>query len=533
MTRKIILLIDDDQSLLENLGRELEQAGYDVMTATDGRQGLSMALVESPDLVILDLLLFGLDGFKVCSRLREDARYIDLPIIILSDVFITVEDLQGGLKLGDERFSIKADACLAKPPVYEQILEKIRVLLGETSPAPVSENSILVVDEDSLNRELLRLTLNDDGYFVVTAVDGEEGWAYFQSHVPLLVLLGVQSRGLEELEILERIRARTSDVAVIVMATSGSEASATQALERGADGYFVRPLQRWQILHAVKENLEKARQRRLCRKLRDRLHRYNARLLEEHRALQAQQVVAQETYECFQEAELMQQNMVSMMVHDLKNPLNVILISIDLLASEFGEVLNQEQRDILSSANMASQQMLRLISNLLELERLEDGKVPVHLELLDLVQVLKLTVGQAQLLANQKGITLNFSVADTLPPVPVDVDLTSRVVANLLDNAIKFTPLNGKIEVAIEVKDDKAVVSVTDNGLGVPPDQRERIFEKFAQVDQGPRRGKASVGLGLAFCKLAVEAQGGRIWVESAPGSGSQFKFTLPVRQRF
>jgi len=509
MTRKIILLIDDDQCLLESLGRELEQSGYDVMTATDGCQGLSMALAEPPDLVILDLLLSGLDGFKVCSRLREDARYIDLPIIILSDVFITAEDLQGGLTLGDERFSIKADACLAKPLVYEQLLEKIRVLLGETSPAPVSENSILVVDEDSLDRELLRQTLNDDGYFVVTVVDGEEGWAYFQSHVPLLVLLGVQSPGLGRLEILERIRARTSDVAVVVMVDSGSEAIAAQALKRGADGYFVRPL---------------------CRQLTDRLHRYNTRLLEEHCALQAQQAVAQETYERFQEAELMQQNLVSMVVHDLKNPLNVILISIDLLASEFGEVLNKEQRDILSSANMASQQMLRLISNLLELERLEDGKVPVHLELLDLAQVLKLTVGQAQLLANRKGITLDFSAADTLPPVPVDVGLTSRVVANLLDNAIKFTPLNGKIEVAIEVKEDKAVVSVTDNGLGVPPDQRERIFEKFAQVDQGPRRGKSSVGLGLAFCKLAVEAQGGRIWVESAPGKGSQFKFTLPMR---
>ena len=140
------------------------------------------------------------------------------------------------------------------------------------------------------------------------------------------------------------------------------------------------------------------------------------------------------------------------------------------------------------------------------------------------------TVRQAQPLADQKGIALLLEVAETLPHVQADIDLTSRVVANLLDNAIKFTPLDGQITVTAEPGGEEIVVCVTDSGPGISADERVYIFEKYAQSDQGPR-GKGSVGLGLAFCKLAVEAQGGRIWVESEPDRGSQFKFALPVHR--
>lgn len=530
MTQKRILLIDDDQINLESLREVLEQADYGVMTASDGCQGLALAQAESPDLIILDLLLPGLDGFEICAKLKEDPRYADIPIVMLTGVFITPEDMQRGLQLGAERFLIKADAYVSKPPVYEQLLQDILVLLGEASPVSAPQkNLILVVDDDGLNRELLKQTLSAQGYPIVTAVDGQEGWARFRSSAPSLVLLDIQMPGLNGLQVLDRIREQTADVAVIIMTAFGSEATAVQAMKRGADDYLVKPFQPWQIVPAVEENLEKTRLRRLSRQLAARLRDSNARLVEKHRALQAQNAATQEAYRRLQEAELMRRNMVSMIVHDLKNPLNVMLITIDLLASDFGQVLDKDQRDILRSANMSGQQMLHLITNLLEVQRLEDGKMPVHLERLDLAQVLKLTMGQAQPVADQKDITLSLTATDSLPFVMADVDLASRVVANLLDNAIKFTPLNGQIVVSAECRDGKAIVSVTDSGPGIPADQQARIFEKFAQVNQGPRRGTASVGLGLAFCKLAIEAQGGRIWVESEPGKGSRFKFALPV----
>lgn len=530
MTQKSILLIDDDQTILQSLKVMLEQAGYEVLTATDGHQGMDMALTKSPDLIVLDLLLPGLDGYELCARLKEDARYADIPIIMLTGVFVTAEDMQRGLQLGAERFLIKADACVAKPPVSEKLLQNIRVLLGEATSAPPSRNNlVLVVDGDEANRKLLQQTLSDKGYPVITAVDGEEGLARFQSSTPSVVLLDMQMADQNGLEVLEQIRGQAADVAVIMMMASGTDEVVLQAIEGGADDFVIKPAEPWRILLAVEGNLEKARLRRLSRQLTMRLRDSSTRLMQKHRALQSQNTAVQEAYLRLQDADRMRRNMVSMIVHDLKSPLNVMFISIDLLATDFGDKLSEQQREILRNANMASQQMLHLITNLLEVQRLEDGKVPMNLAPLDLALTLKLTVRQSQPLAVQKDISLELSVPDVLPHVLADVDLTSRVVANLLGNAIKFTPLGGQITVTAESKEGEVVVSVADNGPGVPADQQKRIFEKFAQVDQGPLREKASVGLGLAFCKLAVEAQGGRIWVESEFGEGSCFKFALPV----
>ena len=530
MAQKRILLIDDDQISLEILRQALLQAGYEVMVASDGRQGLEKALSESPDLILLDLLLPGLDGYEICARLKEDPRYASIPIVMLTGVFITPEDMQRGLQLGAERFLIKADAYIAKPPVYEQLLREVRMLLGEEGlPTSSEKELILIVDDDGLIRQLLRETLTGEGYPVVTAKDGQEGWDRFQSSSPDLVLLDVQMPGLDGLEVLQRIREQTADVAVIIITAYGSESLSVEAMRQGADDYITKPFQPWQIVSAVKDNLEKTRLRRLSRQLTARLRDSNMRLMEKHRALEEQNAALQKALQRLQEAEQTQRNMVSMIVHDLKNPLNVVFISIDLLASDFGDMLSDDQREILRNANMAGQQMLRLITNLLEVQRLEDGKMPVRPELLDLTQVLKLMVGQAQPLADQKDIALSLVVEEPLPFVMADVDLTSRVVANLLDNAIKFTPLDGQIVVAAKFEDDEVIISVTDNGLGIPADQQECIFEAFVQAPRQDVRGEASVGLGLAFCRLAIDALEGRIWVESELGEGAKFSFALPA----
>jgi signal transduction histidine kinase len=282
-------------------------------------------------------------------------------------------------------------------------------------------------------------------------------------------------------------------------------------------------------VQAARENLEKIHLRRLCQKLVACLRDSSLRLVERHRALQAQNVELQEAYRRSLDAEQMRQDSVGMIVHDLRNPLSVLLISLDVLVTDFGEVLSEEQREILRSANSAGQQMLQLITNMLEVQRLEDGKMPVRLQSVDLALALRMIVRQAQPLADRKSVGLIPSVADTLPRVRADVELTSRVVANLLDNAIKFTPPNGQISVTAEPGEEEVVVCVADSGPGIAADEQANIFARFEQLERGPRQAKGSVGLGLAFCRLATEAQEGRIWVESEPGQGSQFKFALPV----
>jgi two-component system sensor histidine kinase/response regulator len=530
MARKRILLIGDDQVSLESLREVLEQAGYETIVATDGHQGLALAQSQSPDLLLLDLLLPGPDSLQICRSLKEDPRYADIPIVMLAGAFVTQADIQRSLEVDTERYVLKVDYSDSKSLTYDQLLRDIRVLLDESTPPPVpKEDLILVADDDGLNRSLLEQTLSGEGYSVVTAADGKECWVQFQSCDPILVLLDVNIPELNGLEVLRQIRDQTADVAVVMITACGSEEVAVESLKQGADDYLVKPLQPWQVLPLVKENLEKVRLRRFNRQLVACLRDSNLRLLEKHRALQTQNAELQEAYQRLQNAEQVRQSTVGMMVHDLKNPLSVLLLSLDLLVSDFGDVLREEQREILRSASMAGQQMLHLVTNMLEVQRLEDGKMPVRLQGLDLALALRMTVRQAQPLADQKNIALLLQVDDTLPHVRADVDLTSRVVANLLDNAIKFTPPDEQISVTAEPGEKEIIVCVTDSGPGIPADQQTHIFGKFAQVELGPYREKGSVGLGLAFCKLAVEAQEGRIWVESEPGQGSQFKFALPV----
>lgn len=531
MTRKRILLIDDDRACLKALRDRLEQAGYETMTATDGPQGLVLARSKSPHLIVLDLLLPGLDGLQICQLLKQDPHYAHIPIVMLTGVFIAPEDMQQGLQLGDEQYMLQADAYLAKPPVYEQLLREIRVLLGEAiPPPPLPRDLILVIDGDGLHRDFLEQALSDEGYSVVVAANDEEGWTCFQSSNPSLVLLDVQTPACG-LEVLERIREWDADVAVMVMIASGSEESVVQTMKRVADGYIVKPFQPWQIVWAVRENLDKTGLRRRNQQLMARLRDSNLHLVQKHRALQTRNTALQEAYQHLLEVERLRQSMISMVVHDLKNPLNVVLLSMDLFAADFGDILTEGQRDVLRSANLASQRMLHLITNLLEVQRLEEGKMPVHLQPVDIALVVRVTLRQAQPLADQKGLALLLNVPDTLPWVLADVDLLPRIVANLLDNAIKFTPRNGQIAVATELTDETIVVCVADNGPGIPADQHARIFDKFVQMSQDTGRGGASVGLGLAFCKLAVEAQEGRIWVESELGQGAHFKFTLSIFQ--
>lgn len=233
---------------------------------------------------------------------------------------------------------------------------------------------------------------------------------------------------------------------------------------------------------------------------------------------------------CLQRENQMQQDLAAMIVHDVKTPLGIILASLELLATDLGEGLSEEQRDLVQSAVRSGQQILELVTELLEIQRLEAGTMSLYLEPLDMAHTLKTAARRVQPLADYRAVTLLLRISDTLPWVLGDAGLISRIVTNLLDNAISFTPAGGQIVVDGQAEETGLTITVTDSGPGIPADQKEHVFDKFYQVSQGSHRGLRGVGLGLAFCKLAVEAQRGRIWVESTLGSGCQFKFSLPVQ---
>ena len=237
--------------------------------------------------------------------------------------------------------------------------------------------------------------------------------------------------------------------------------------------------------------------------------------------------------------ERLRQDLANMIVHDLRAPLTNMLVSVDLLLKPGPEPLNERQRRILNIASNSCHQMLDLVNALLDIRRLEKQTVELHRRPSYLSGIAAGVLEFLERIAEDKVIRVAVDL-DRLPAVEADTEMIRRVLQNLVDNALKFSPPQSTVQItgAIAGVADLppghppgrwVIVDVRDQGTGVPEVYQQVIFELFVQAPDGHGQG---TGLGLAFCKLAVEAHGGRIWVESRPGQGATFRFTLPMARQ-
>jgi signal transduction histidine kinase len=231
------------------------------------------------------------------------------------------------------------------------------------------------------------------------------------------------------------------------------------------------------------------------------------------------------------ESAVLSQDLTNMIVHDLRAPLSSVMSAIDLLARGISGELTDTQQSLLGIAYDSSRQMLEMINTLLDISRLEAGRMPLNLERCNVLALVTQTVERFAPQAQERNQVIAIDIPADLPPVYVDSALIVRVVQNLLVNALKFSGRGSSVFVGAFAsggaasRSDFVTVAVRDQGIGIAPHDQPRIFAKFGQV--GERH--SGTGLGLAFCKLAVETHGGRIWVESELGVGSTLFFTLPI----
>jgi NtrC-family two-component system sensor histidine kinase KinB len=220
-------------------------------------------------------------------------------------------------------------------------------------------------------------------------------------------------------------------------------------------------------------------------------------------------------------------DLTSMIFHDLRSPLGNIISSLEVLQMTLPKG-DETMQSVLSIANRSSRRLSRLIDSLLDLGQLEAGQAVLNKTFGSLRALIVEAVEEVHPVAEAKGLQLQYRlIQPELPNVEMDVDMVRRIVINLLENAIKYTRSGGRITITAEASNGEVRVSVTDTGLGISPHDQRIIFSKFARVQH--EGGPKGLGLGLAFCRLAVEAHGGRITVESEEGKGSTFSFALPL----
>ncbi|MCF8356891.1 MAG: HAMP domain-containing protein [Melioribacteraceae bacterium] len=228
----------------------------------------------------------------------------------------------------------------------------------------------------------------------------------------------------------------------------------------------------------------------------------------------------------FKERDIAKTNMLATVSHELKTPISSINLSLKLLSDTRLGKLNDEQKNLVESITLQNKKLLRVVNDVLDFAQVETGKINLVIETIDPAQVIDLATSALMMLLSEKEIDLNLDIMDNPPLIKADLEKSVWILVNILNNAIRYSSLQGKIILSMKADGDYIKFSVLDYGPGISTADQEIIFRKFIKDKVGYFKGS---GLGLAIAKEFVESQGGKIWVDSLKDSGSQFHFTLPI----
>lgn len=361
--------------------------------------------------------------------------------------------------------------------------------------------NVLVADDTVENLRLLVTMLGAQGYEVRPVTGGRQALAAVERDPPDLILLDINMPDMNGFEVCRALKARPrlEPIPVIFLTAMSDVADKVRAFDVGGVDYITKPFQIEEVHARVRTHLALRRARVDLAQHLDKLH----------------------------ELERLRDDLVHMIVHDMRSPLMALIGHLGLVQNEAERRLSSEALADLRSAHEAADMIAHMANDLVDVSRLEERKMPIERREHDLCSIIQSVVGSLGALDSARP--LEFASSEALP-VSCDGGLIRRVVENLVGNAIKHSPSTGRVLVSGRTTSAGARVSVADEGPGVPDAARERIFEKFGALATRREQQYHSVGLGLAFCKLAVVAHGGSIGVDPREPRGSVFWFELPRR---
>lgn len=357
---------------------------------------------------------------------------------------------------------------------------------------------ILIVDDNEANRALARHTLEDEGYAVVLASGGAEGIAAFTREAPACVLLDVRMPDIDGLAVCEAIRALPGgdEIPILFLTALRDVDTFDRALRAGGDDFLTKPFRPSELVIRVNAALK--------------LRRLSAELRDHYDMLKRQR-------DDLLRLQLQKERLMAFVVHDLKNPVNAMDLHAQLLLRD--TALPESARDSALQIRIEARRLTRMIVNLLDVSKADEGQLVPKSTPLDPRALVDEVLAELRVNAEGRKVTLRASIeTDRLF---ADEELLRRTLTNLVENAIRYAPSASSVLVSAAHVDSGTELRVADGGAGIPIAMREKVFEPFVQVETGERAvSRAGHGLGLSFCRLAVEAHGGRIWIEEhAPGT--------------
>lgn len=518
-----ILVVDDEPTDIFLVNEILTDNGYRVFAASSGTQGLEMARSHQPDLMLLDLNMPDMDGLTVLQSLKSEPLTRNIPVIMLTASGQS-SNLVKGLQLG-------ADEYIAKPIRDERELAArigtvLRIRSSEAKATRLAQQlqalqGVAVamnqgLDLSSTLETVVRSTILLGGFDWAGLVLEDGNMTTFSEGVQL------EAQQLLSSETMRHFRTPRQIVLVNDVEQVGGKAHT--ALKRTGIGSYIRaPIisgdetqgALFALCHSAAEFSDEQVQAVEGIAMHAAIAIGNARLYQRIKTLE--------------EAKTQMLNMAS---HDLRNPLTIAINSLSILTEDLQatNTLSDEQGQLLGLAQRGLFQMEALIEDILTTGRIEalieQGPQPVEIE-----EVVQQVVTSAQLQAMAKGQKLSFFPSRGSYFVRGYVQPLREAVANLISNAVKYTPPGGTIRVTIQANNREVQIEVQDNGIGIPEDKQARLFEPFYRAHQPGAEDIAGTGLGLSMVKQVAEQHGGHVWVRSALGEGSTFGIVLPCAE--
>jgi len=526
MPKERILVADDDPDVLEVCRRILTNEGYEVTGVPDGPEAVEAARASSYDLLLTDIMMPSLGGLETAQAIKEFDP--DIVCVVMTG-YGTMETAIKALRLGFDEFIVKPFGPQELVAAVSKALEKVRL---------ERENLRLqtLIPLFELNQKFMTTMHLDDlleqVVLVAQETTGTDRAAFWLSDEQR----GLEIRhltGWDDAKVLEREGRRLArqvvesrQQLVVQSRADQGEKIASFMEQTGIHAFVLTPLiVKGRTIGALLCAHSTAPERGKAFSLGDiellsvlggqaAIAVENARLFE----------AIEQAYEELKQLDHLKSEFINIAAHELRTPLAILLGHADLLAEEATGPTKERLEIIVRNA----MRLRELINDMLNLRYLETGEARLQIQELDIQDVITSAVQDLHPLAKDKGQEIALSIPPDLPPVQSDRQKLYIILSNLLSNAIKFTPPGGRIGITVQVLDDELEISVSDTGIGIPPKELNRIFDRFYQVEDSLTREHEGLGLGLSIAKGLVELCGGRIWAESEVGKGSTFTFTIP-----
>lgn len=353
--------------------------------------------------------------------------------------------------------------------------------------------TLLIIDDEPDNYDVIEALLDQEGYYCHYSSSGVSAIASLDKIKPDIILLDLMMPQMSGLGVCRVIKSNAAwrHIPVIIVTALSSKEDLSQCFGVGADDFIAKPVNRLELKSRVKSMLRIKQQ-----------------------------------YDCVQRLLTAREDMVSMIVHDLRIPVSTTLLSADFLSGSPN--LSPKEKSRVDMILTATRQLQSLIDDMLVMGKLNAGQMPITPTTVNMVAMCHSALEDIKAIALQRDILLHLSVPEEPILAQVDAAIMRRVIDNLLSNAIKFSPRHSEVRLQVSSDVSGLTVQVSDQGVGIQPELRDRIFEKYNTGDAV--EGTSQLGLGLAFCKSAIAAHNGTITVKDNPPKGAVFTLHLPMK---